>query len=160
MSFSSLDWDILIYSFQKILSPFSNFPLLKTFEVWNCENMENTLKIKVFIKSISFCKYLRNGSSDLYEILCGGQLLSCELKFQILWRSVHKCGRTSCKRACARFIASVRVYELFARICWPIFTKFKTLVHKIVIDHHIKFHKDPSYRCGDICKTILTFRKH
>ena len=31
--------------------------------------MENTLKIKVFIKSILFCKYLRNGSSDLYEIL-------------------------------------------------------------------------------------------
>ena len=33
------------------------------------------------IKSILFCKYLRKGSSDLYEILCGGQLLSCELKF-------------------------------------------------------------------------------
>ena len=30
--------------------------------------MENTLKIKVFRKSILFCKYLRNGSSDLYEI--------------------------------------------------------------------------------------------
>ena len=43
--------------------------------------MENTLKIKVFIKSILFCKYLRNGSSDLYENLCGGQLLSCEFKF-------------------------------------------------------------------------------
>ena len=81
MSFSSLDWDILISSFQKILSPFSNFPLWKTFEVWNCENMENTLKIKEFIKSIMFCTYLRNGGSDLYEILCGGQLLSCELKF-------------------------------------------------------------------------------
>ena len=46
-----------------------------------------------------FCKYLRNGSSDLYEILCGGQLLSCELRFQILWRSVHKWAHTSCKRA-------------------------------------------------------------
>ena len=52
MSFSSLDWDILISSFQKILSSFINFPLWKTFEVWNCENMENTLKIKVFRK---FC---------------------------------------------------------------------------------------------------------
>ena len=31
-------------------------------------NMENTLKIKVFIKSILFCKYLRNERSDLYEI--------------------------------------------------------------------------------------------
>ena len=35
-----------------------------------CESMENALKIKVFRKSILFCKYLRNGSSDLYEILC------------------------------------------------------------------------------------------
>ena len=53
-----------------------------TFEVRNCENMENTLKIKVFRKSILFCKYLHDGSSDLYEILLGGQLLSCELKFK------------------------------------------------------------------------------
>ena len=30
--------------------------------------MENTLKIKVFRKSILFCKYLRNESLDLYEI--------------------------------------------------------------------------------------------
>ena len=37
--------------------------------------MENALKIKVFRKSILFCKYLLNGSLDLYEILCSGQLL-------------------------------------------------------------------------------------
>ena len=30
--------------------------------------MENTLKIKVFRKSILFCKYLRKESLDLYEI--------------------------------------------------------------------------------------------
>ena len=116
MSFSSLDWDILIYSFQKILSAFSNFPLLKTFEVWNCENMENTLKIKVFIKSILFCKYLRNGSLDLYEILCGGQLLSCELRFQILWRSVHKWAHTSCKRARAFYRGCARLWLVHAHL--------------------------------------------
>ena len=33
---------------------------------------------------VLFCKYLRNESSDLHEILYGGQLLCCELKFQIL----------------------------------------------------------------------------
>ena len=33
--------------------------------------MENALKIRVFIKSILFCKYLRSGNSDLYEILFG-----------------------------------------------------------------------------------------
>ena len=53
-----------------------------TFEVRNCENMANTLKIKVFRKSILFCKYLRNESLDLYEILFGGQLPSCELDFR------------------------------------------------------------------------------
>ena len=41
-------------------------------------------KIKVFRKSILFCKYLRNESLDIYKILYGGQLLSCELKFEIL----------------------------------------------------------------------------
>ena len=50
-------------------------------ELWcsNLENMENTLKINVFRKSILFCKFLHNGSLDLYEILYCGQLLSCEL---------------------------------------------------------------------------------
>ena len=24
----------------------------------------------------------------------------------------------------------------------------------------LKFHKDPSFRCGDICKTILSFKNH
>ena len=50
------------------------------------------------------------------EILCGGQLLSCELKFHISKRSVHKCARTSCKTARARFIASACVYNSFMRI--------------------------------------------
>ena len=66
MSFSSLDWDILISSFQKIPWPSSNYPPWKTFEVRNCKDMENTLKIKVIGKSILFCKYLRNESSDNY----------------------------------------------------------------------------------------------
>ena len=64
--------------------------------------------------------------------------------------------RTSCKRARACFIATARVYGSDARICAWIFMKFETKVHKIVIDHHIKFHKDQSFGCGDICKTKLT----
>ena len=40
-------------------------------------------KLRVERTSVLFCKYLRNQSSDLYEILYGGQSLSCELKFQI-----------------------------------------------------------------------------
>ena len=131
--------------------------MAKIKKLWNCENMENTLKIKVFRKSILFCEYLRNGSSDLYEILCGGQFLSCELKFQISWRSVCKCARTRWKRAHSRYNVRAHVYNSCTRIYAWILMKFETWAHKIKIDHHIKFHNDPSYRCGDICKTISTF---
>ena len=114
-------------------------------------------KSRIRQTTVLFCKYLANESWDLHEILYSGQLLSCELKFQISRRSVHKCARMSCKRARIRFIASAHAYKLCARICSRILMKFKTYAHKIVIDHYIKFHKDPSFRCGDICKTILTF---
>ena len=72
-------------------------------------------------------------------------------------RSVHKCACTSCKRARARYIANAHVFNSCARIYGRIFMKFETLFYKIDIDHHIKFHKDLSFRCGDICKTISTF---
>ena len=35
--------------------------------------------------------------------------------------------------------------------------KFETKANKIVIDYHIKFHEDPIFLYGDICKTILVF---
>ena len=120
------------------------------------------MKIKVFKKSILFCKYLRNGSSDLHEILYGAQLLSCDLMYQISFSLVHKCARTSCKSARSRFIAIARIYNSYMRIYNSyasiyarIRMKFDTYNHKIVIDHHIKFHEDPSFRCGNICKTIF-----
>ena len=72
--------------------------------------------------SILFCKNICKGILDLYEIVCGGQLLFCEQSLQISWRSVRKCAHTSHKRT-------------------RIFMKFGTYAHKIVIDHHIKFHK-------------------
>ena len=59
-------------------------------------------KSRIRQTTVLFCKYLANESSDLHEILCGGQLLSCELKFKISYRSVHKCARTSCKRVYLR----------------------------------------------------------
>ena len=64
---------------------------------------------------------------------------------------MHKCPRTSCKDA------NTRVYNSCAHIYARISMKFKTLTHKIVIDHHIKFHEDPKFCYGDICKTILVF---
>ena len=52
------------------------------------------------------------------------------------------------------------VYNLCACIYARIFKKFETKGHKIVIDHNIKFHEDPSFRCRDICKTILVLFNH
>ena len=57
----------------------------------------------------------------------------------------------------ARFISIASVYNSYARIYAQIWMKFDTYDHKIVIDHHIKFHEDLSFRCGDICKTIRAF---
>ena len=158
MSFSSLHWDILISSFQEIPWPSSNYPSWKTFRVRKCKNMENALQIKVIGKSILFCRYLRNESSNLHKIWYGGQLLSCELKFKILRRFVHKCACRSCKRARARFLMRAHIYDSYTPICARIFMKFLTYSLKIVIDYHIKFHEDSSFCGGDICKTILTFQ--
>ena len=50
-----------------------------------------------------------------------------------------------------------RIYNSWACMYAQIRMKFDTYDHKIVIDHHIKFHEDLSFRRGDICKTILVF---
>ena len=70
-------------------------------------------KIRIEQMPLSFWKYLRNENSDLHEILCCGQFLSCELKFQISWRSMNKCARTSCKHARARFITTACMLCVF-----------------------------------------------
>ena len=51
-------------------------------------------------------------------------------------------------------------YNSCVHICAPIFTKFEILAHKIILDHHIKCHEDRSFRCRDICITILAFLNH
>ena len=103
---------------------------------------------------ILFFKYLANESSDHHEILCGGQLLSCQPKFQISLRSVHKCAHTSCKRAHARFIASARVYDSYGsnkcQYCFAnisptkarIFMKFYVVVNHYLVSLSFKFHED------------------
>ena len=103
MPFWQLYWSILICSYQEIPWPSSKNQPWKTFHVQKCEQMEITLKIKVFGKSISFCKYLRNECWDLHEMLYNDQLLSCEIMSQILWRIVKKYARTRLKCALARF---------------------------------------------------------
>ena len=63
-------------------------------------------------------------------------------------------------RVSSRQNARAHVYALFARVCAWIFTKKKLVVLYYLINLSFKFHKDRSFCCGDICKTILTFKNH
>ena len=73
-----------------------------------------------------------------------------------------------CKHAPTRFVnvrarvlprqnARAHVYTSFARVCARIFTKISKVVTYYLRNLSFKFHKDRSFRCGDIGKTILTF---
>ena len=158
--FFQLGHNILKLCFEKIQGISCIFQIWMEFEAQIVKICKINRQSRIKQTSVLFCKYLTNESSDPHEILCGCHLPSCELYFQISWRSVHKCARLSCKGVRARFIANACIYNLCAHIYARIFMKFETWSHKVVIDHQIKFHKDPSFCCGDIDKTILTFRKH
>ena len=58
--------------------------------------MENTLKIKVFRMSILFCKYLPNGSSDLYKFYV--------VVYYYLVSLYLKCQKDLCTNACAEVV--------------------------------------------------------
>ena len=60
-------------------------------------------------------------------------------------------------RVSSRQIPRAHVYALCARACAQIFTKNLLIILYYLMNESLKFHKDRSFRCGDICKTILTF---
>ena len=79
--------------------------------------MENTLKIKVFRKSILFCKYLRNGSSDLYlYVVVNYYLVSLSFKFH---EDLDTNARARVVNARTRDKTRVR-----ARLCTDLYEKF------------------------------------
>ena len=51
-------------------------------------------------------------------------------------------------------------YASCARICARIFTKNHLMILYYLMKISLKFHNDLSFRCGDICKTILTFKNY
>ena len=61
-------------------------------------------------------------------------------------------------RVSSRLNARIHVYASCARVCAWIFTKKNLVVLYYLMNLSFKFHKDRSFRCGDICKTILTFK--
>ena len=53
--------------------------------------------------------------------------------------------------------ARAHVYASCARVYAWIFTKNDLIILYYLINKSFKFHKDRSFRCGDIHKTTLTF---
>ena len=60
-------------------------------------------------------------------------------------------------RGLSRRNARTHVYASCTRVCVRIFTKIFVVVLYHLMNLSIKFHKDRSFRCRDICKTILTY---
>ena len=65
-----------------------------------------------------------------------------------------------CARVSSRQNARTYGYVSCARMCAWIFTKNYLLILYYFMNIILKFHKDLSFRCRDICKTILTFKNH
>ena len=63
-------------------------------------------------------------------------------------------------RVLPRRNARAHVYASCARVCARIFTKNLVIILYYLVNISLKFHKDRSFRCGDICKTILSFENH
>ena len=63
-------------------------------------------------------------------------------------------------RVLSRRNERAHVYASCARMCARIFMKNHLMILYYLMTISLKFHKDLSFRCRDICKTILTFKNH
>ena len=63
-------------------------------------------------------------------------------------------------RVLPRRNARAHVYASCARVCARILTKNLVIILYYLMNISLKFHKDRSFRWGDICKTILSFKNH
>ena len=83
-------------------------------------------------------------------------------KYQMIFRKdpcIHTATRGVNVRArvSSRRNARAHVYASCGRMCARIFTKNLLLNFYYLVNKSLEFHKDRSFRCWDICKTILTF---
>ena len=69
-------------------------------------------------------------------------------------------GKNVRARVLSRRNVRAHVYASCSRICARIFTKNLLLILYYLVNISLKFHKDRSFRCGDICNTILSFKNH
>ena len=56
--------------------------------------------------------------------------------------------------------ARAHIYASCARLFARIFKKYVVVFCYYLMNVSVKFQKDPSFRCGDICKTIMTFKNN
>ena len=155
---------ISISSFQKIPWPFSNSPSLKTFEGCNCENMG-----KIHWKLMTFESQYRfaNISATKTRIFMKFETYIHKiLKNYLLIFHKDPCtyartrGKNMRTRVWSRQNTRVHIYASWVCVCAQIFTKNLLIILYYLMNVSLKFHKVQSFRCRDICKTILTFKNH
>ena len=84
------------------------------------------------------------------------------MNYQMIFRKdpcIHMLTRRVNVRAhiLSRQNARAHVYASCVGMCARIFTKNHLINLYYLMNKSLKFHKDRSFRCWDICKTILTF---
>ena len=95
--------------------------------------------MKVFRNSILFCKYLCNWSLELYEICNFSSLGSNWPINKFVQSGINMCMRDKiCACVCTR-------------LCAQIFIKIYVWLRYHLMSLRLKFQKDPSFLCGDIC---------
>ena len=63
-------------------------------------------------------------------------------------------------RISSRQNACAHIYASCVCVCAQIFTKNLLIILYYLMNISVKFHKDLSFRCRDICKILLTFKNH
>ena len=103
----------------------------------------STTKAPIFMKFEAF----------IHEIVKNYQIIFCKDPcIHTRTRGVNVCARDLSRRnACAHVFASCVL--MYARI----FTKIHMITRYYLMNKSLKFHKDRSFRCGDIRKTRLMF---
>ena len=126
-----------------------------TLKIWKIHTCR---KLRIKQTSILLCKYILNESFNLYgtyihKIVKNHQQIFCKDPCS------HAPTRSKNVRACilSRQNAIAHVYASCERVCARICMKNLTTILYYFINTSLKFYKDRKFRCGDICKTIITF---
>ena len=72
----------------------------------------------------------------------------------------HTRGVNVHARISSRKDARAHIYASCARLFARIFKKYVVVFCYYLMNVSVKFQKDPSFRCGEICKRVLAFKSH